>query len=109
MVREEECMDIWSLRRQGYSKRAIARKLGIHRKTVARYLEAGEFPRYNAVNRPSALEPYHGMIRDWLSVEDYQATRIYELVLGQGYGGSYETVKRFVRGEIGRASCRERV
>lgn len=94
-------MDIWSLHRQGYSRRAIARKLGIHRNTVARYLESGEFPRYSAVNRPSALEPYHGMIRDWLSVEDYQATRIYELVLGQGYGGSYETVKRFVRGVKG--------
>ncbi len=37
------------------------------------------------------------MIEDWLGRENYQATRIHELVSRQGYGGSYETVKRYVR------------
>jgi len=97
MVGKEECMEIWALKRQGYSIRGIARKLGIHRKTVKRYLETKEFPKYQAVERRSGLEPYHKMIDDWLGTEDYLATRIYELVKQQGYQGGYETVKRYVR------------
>ena len=90
-------MEIWALKRQGYSNRAIARKLGIHRKTVTQYLQRNEFPKYPVVKRKSGLEPYHRMIEDWLSHEEYQATRVHELVVQQGYGGSDETVKRHVR------------
>lgn len=97
MVGKEECMEIWALKRQGYSVRAIARKLGMHRKTVSKYLAAREFPKYRSVKRKSALEPYYGMIEEWLRAEDYQATRVHELVIEQGYQGGYETVKRFVR------------
>ena len=97
MVGKEECMEIWALKRQGLSNRAIARKLGIHRKTVRKYLETKEFPQYRSIERKSGLEPYHKMIDDWLGTEDYLATRIYELVKKQGYQGGYETVKRYVR------------
>jgi len=51
MVGKEECMEIRALKRQGYSIRAIARKLGIHRKIVKKYLDAREFPAYRAVKR----------------------------------------------------------
>lgn len=97
MVGKEECMEIWALKRQGYSNRAIARKLGIHRKTVKKYLQTQQFPAYRAVKRASGLAPYYRMIEDWLSSEDYQATRVHELVVQQGYCGGYETVKRYVR------------
>lgn len=97
MVRKEECVEIWALKRQGYSNRAIARKLGIHRQTVKKYLATHEFPVYRAVQRTSALTPYHRMIEEWLSAEDYQATRVHELLKRQGYTGGYETVKRAVR------------
>lgn len=97
MISKETSVDIWSLARQGYSKNEIARKLGVNCRTVAKYLKTGELPQYRRVNRHSKLEPYHGMIRDWLAQENYQATRIYELLILQGYEGSYETVKRYVR------------
>jgi len=97
MVGKEECMEIWALKRQGYSNRAIARKLGIHRKTVKKYLEAPEFPKYGSGGRKSGLVPYQGMIDEWLEKEDYQATRVHELVRGQGFQGGYEMVKRYVR------------
>jgi len=96
MVVKEECMDIWSLKRQGFSESAIARRVGLDRRTVKKYLESKEFPSYSIVNRKSNLEPYHKLIEDWLSQEAYQATRIHDLLLLQGYKGSYETVKRFV-------------
>ncbi len=96
MVRKEECMDIWVLQRQGHSVHSISRITGLNRRTVTRYLEAGEIPKYKVENRGSGLEPYHPMIGDWLKDQDYKATRIYELVVLQGYEGSYETVKRYV-------------
>lgn len=97
MVGKEECMDIWALKRQGFSIRAIARKLGIHRKTVKKYLEGKDFPKYTVVSRHSGLEPYHQMIKDWLGTQDYWATQIHDLLVKQGYRGGYETVKRYVR------------
>jgi transposase len=97
MVGKGGCMEIWALKRQGYSIRAIARKLGIHRKTVKKYLETKEFSKYRVVARKSGLEPYYEMIEDWLRREDYQATKVHELVAQQGYLGGYETVKRYVR------------
>lgn len=97
MVRKEECMEIWTLKRQGYSHRAIARKLGVHRQTVKKYLATHEFPVYRAVKRTSALAPYYRMIEEWLSTENYHATRVHELLKHQGYAGGYETVKRAVR------------
>ena len=99
MIGKETTMDIWTLSRQGYSERAIARKLGLNRRTVSKYLKEGEIPQYKTVHRVSGLEPYHGMIQDWLSQDDYNATRIYGWLKLQGYEGSYETVKRFVRTE----------
>lgn len=97
MVGKEECMEIWALKRQGYSHRAIARKLGIHRQTVKKYLDSHEFPVYRAMKRSSVLTPYARMIEEWLSTEDYKATRVHELLQHQGYTGGYETVKRAVR------------
>lgn len=96
MIHREECMDIWVLHRQGHSMHSISRITGLNRRTVKKYLEAGEIPKYQVQNRGSDLEPYYPMIKDWLSEQDYQATRIYELVNMQGYEGSYETVKRYV-------------
>src|SRR5574337_665166 len=93
MVRKEECMEIWALKRQGYSNRTIARKLGIHRQTVKKYLATHEFPVYRVAKRTSGLAPYYRMIEEWLSTENYQATKVHELLTHQ----------------IGRASCRERV
>lgn len=98
MLTKDRWMDIFTLARQGYSQRSIAKRLGLNRRTVAKYMRTGEFPRNKKMKRHSKLKPYHGMIRDWLGHENYQATRIHELLIQQGYEGSYETVKRYVKG-----------
>ncbi|MBF0466487.1 MAG: IS21 family transposase, partial [Nitrospirae bacterium] len=90
-------LDIWSLKRQGLSNRAIAKRLGLDRRTVKKYIENAEFPRYRVANRKSGLEPYYELIKGWLAEEDYQATKLYDKVILQGYEGSYTTVKRYVR------------
>ncbi len=96
MIQKEECMDIWVLHRQGHSVHSISRITGLNRRTVKKYLEAGEIPKDQAQKRGSGLEPYYQMVGDWLKEQDYQATRIYGLVSMQGYQGGYETVKRYV-------------
>jgi transposase len=98
MISLEVFMDIVSLRRQGFSMRAIAKKLGIHRKTVKKHLEGGRLPAYNKHKRKiSILEPYHQLIQDLLNEDDYKATWIYDRLRNLGFTGCYDTVKTYVR------------
>jgi len=98
MISTEVYMDIIALKRQGHSLRWIARKLGIHRKTVKSHLERADFPTYSRRNaKPSILEPYHLIIKDFLDEDDYQASWIFERLKRMGYAGCYDTVKVFVR------------
>lgn len=96
MLKKHQTMDIWSLKREGYSQRQIAQKLGLSRNTVAKFLRKGEVCPYDSSQRKSGLEPWHEAIQTKLEEENYTATRIHRWVKGQGYSGSYETVKRFV-------------
>ena len=67
MISTEAFMDIVALKRQGHSIRYIARKLGIHRKTVMKHLEANAFPAYHrSTKEPSILEPFHKIIGQWV-------------------------------------------
>ncbi len=106
MIATEVYMDIIALKRQGHSLRWIAKKLGIHRKTVKKHLESESFPAYSPrTAKPSVLDPYHQVIRDFLDEDDYQATWIFSRLKRMGYAGSYETVKIFVR-SIKEQKCR---
>jgi transposase len=88
MVSREVFMDIIALRRQGHSIRRIARKLGIHRKTVKKHLESNSFPAYHKSKpKASILDPYRQLIQDYLEQDDYQATWIFDRLRKQGYGG----------------------
>lgn len=92
-------MDILDLHRSGLTQRAIARRLGISRNTVKKYLEAPESCLKNpkSYHRTSILDPYHNTIKAWLDEDEYYtATWIYDRLVNQGYTGSYETVKRKV-------------
>lgn len=99
MISREVFMDVIALHRQGYSIRAIARKLGIHRATVKNHLEDPSFPKYERrTERGSILEPYGQVIKSFLEEDHYQATWIFERLKKLGYNGSYDTVKLYVKG-----------
>ena len=75
MVSLEAYMDIFTLHRQGQSLRSIARRLGIHRNTVKKYIEEGTPPAYKKTKRrESILAPWHDIIARWLDEDDCQAT-----------------------------------
>ena len=56
-------MLIHVLKAQGLSVREIARRLGVSRNTVTRYLASPDVPRYKAREaRATKLEPFHAYI-----------------------------------------------
>lgn len=97
--KKETILDILTLKKKGLSQRKIARKLGISRNTVKKYLENPEFPDSQKKNviRRSLLDPYVGNIEAWLEEDfDYKGTWIYDRLTSMGFSGSYEIVKRKV-------------
>jgi transposase len=98
MITEEAFMDIMALHRQGHSIRFIAKKLGMHRNTVNKFIQGRRFPAYNRGKRGICiLTPFVRIILDWLSQDDYRASWVFDRIKQIGYGGSYETVKKFIR------------
>ncbi len=92
---------------QGMSKAAIARELGINRRTVHRWIAAGQLDRElddEAVRygprrrRSSKLDPYKGIINARLAeYPELSAVRLFDEVRVAGYPGGYGQVKRYVR------------
>src|SRR5580704_13799419 len=101
---------IYSLHDKGWSRRRIARELGLNRETVGRYLRLAK-PAISTTGavagRKSQCEPLAEAILAKVEV-GLSARRIYQdLVEENGFADSYESVKRFVRKQ--RASHPERV
>lgn len=94
-------MDIHVMKRQGLSQRQIARKLGISRNTVKKYLDDPglEERKQGGCSRKSQLDAFRGNIEAWLTEDiQYKATWVYDRLRPMGFGGSYEIVKRVVHG-----------
>ena len=96
MIVKEAYMDILSLKRQGYSCRQIAKRTGIDRRTVKKYLNEQTLPVYKKIHRTSQLDEYKALIEGWLAQDDYRATRILDFLQIQGFKGSYDIVRRYV-------------
>ena len=98
MISTEAFMDILAFHRQGHSERWIAKKLGIHRNTVKKYITNKKRPQYRKQKRrESILSPYHQIICDWLDQDDFRATWIFDKLKELGFSGGYDTVRYFVR------------
>ena len=91
-------MDLLLLERRGLSQRQIAKKLGISRNTVKKFIEnRGDPEERKTIQRKSLLDPYQSNIAYWLDDDlEYRATWIYDRLANMGFTGSYEIVKRKV-------------
>ncbi len=90
-------MDILFLHQKGLSQRRIARRLGIKRETVKKYIDHPEFPEKEPILRKKKLDRSGKRIGFWLKEDDYTATWIFDHLCKMGFDGSYEIVKRRVR------------
>ena len=98
MLAQEEVVEVWALKKRGWSIASIARHLGRSRNTVKRYLRGERQP--GEGRRPD--ENQFGKFGEYVSArlqEDPHlwATALYEEVQGLGYLQSYVTFNRQVR------------
>jgi transposase len=91
---------ILDLHRQGMSISAIARRAGLDRKTVRRYIDRGlEPPTYGPRGRrETKIKPFERYLGERLAtVPELTATRLLREVRAVGYSGGYTAVKVAVR------------
>ena len=90
-------MDIRSLRKEGYSIKAIARQTGRSRNTVRRVLrQAGPMP-YKKPERHSQLDPYKAYVRERWQACALSAVRLLPEIQAMGYAGSIATLRRYLQ------------
>ena len=100
VVKLGELMMILELHRQGLTVSAIARQLGMDRKTVRRYIARGlEPPSYGPRPRQQkGTHPFLSYLRERLAAyPGLTAVRLWRELRERGYAGGYTAVKRTVR------------
>jgi len=79
------------------SVRAVARRLGLHRRTVREALRADRPPQRSGSPRGSIIDPYRGWILGKLEqYPELSAARLLQMLRERRYPGGYSTVKRCV-------------
>jgi transposase len=107
-TREEMIHQLVTLHRQGVTRRAIARALGVSRNTVKALLEnhaAAREQEHKALPplpaqapRASKVDAYEERFRELLvRYPDITAQRVFETLREQGYDGGYTAVKKRMR------------
>ena len=92
--------------RDGLSRAEIARRTGLSRNTVKKWLKAGEGaePRYRRTAVPGKLSPFHAVLLRALEVdlrrpkrERRTAKALHAELRAQGYSGGYTVLTDFIR------------
>ena len=100
-------IQILTLKSEGLSNTAIANRLGLHRQTVAKYLQYSKQVRDSGqpleellqqpIRRQRMIDPYLDYLKERLrQFPDLTAKRLYKEIRDQGYQGSIRTVRRHV-------------
>jgi transposase len=95
-----ELVMILDLHRQGLSVSAIARRVGIDRKTVRKYIERGLEPPSYGPRKPRArqLAPFEAYLRQRVvAYPGLTASRLLHEIREHGYAGGYTAVADFLR------------
>ena len=106
-----EWAQVRALAADGVSKRQIAARLAINRRTVDRLVEAPAPPRYSRVAKGSMLDPLEPVLRQLLEEwPEIKAPRVTEILRADyGYEGSVDLVKkRLARLRPGRVRAAQR-
>ena len=98
MIKQEVWHEIHSRFRLKESKKSISRSMGLSVQTVRKILnQSTATPYTRSKSCQGVLSPYEDYIRRRVPAVGYNAQALFEELQEQGYAGSYETVKLFVR------------
>ncbi len=100
MVKLGELVMILDLAREGLTVSAIARRTGLDRKTIRKYIAQGlEPPAYTPRSpRPTLVGPFEANLRERLQAfPGLSARRLLRDIRERGYQGCYTMLKAFVR------------
>ncbi len=89
--------EVHKLHAQGWSFASIARMLGMHKKTVAKFAQAERFPEARPRgDRRRKLTPYLSYLQSQWEAGDHNAARLYRAIQAQGFRGSETTVRAYL-------------
>jgi transposase len=96
VLRLEDFMEIQGLYQQGVSVSEIARRLGIDRKTVRRYLRQAPHP-YCRSARQQKIDPFRSYLRERWEQGVHNAYQLFREIQKRGYGGGVTQVGHLVQ------------
>lgn len=102
--------------REKISIREIARRTGLSRNTIKKYLRAGMIePKFSVPERPSKLDMFTAKLAGWLKTEASKSrkqrrplTHLHADLVALGFTGSYNRVAAFAREWHALSCCRFR-
>ena len=84
------------LREQGMSIRAVARRLGVERKTMGRWLRAGRAPTWRHHDRgTSILDPHRVYLEERWQAGCHNAAALWRELKDHGFAGQYTVVRNW--------------
>jgi transposase len=97
--RLERYEEVIQLHRQGCSQKKISASLHLDRRTVRRWIRAGQFPeRKSPRGRPTKVQRFAEYLQRRWAEGCHNATRLFEEIRAQGYRGGRGMVARHVAG-----------
>lgn len=97
MLDMEEWMEIKDMKREGHSIREISRRTGRCRNTVRKVLRHKAPKRTQRKKSRSILDEYKAYLRKRYEDTGLSAVRLVEEISAMGYGGSVDTVRRYMK------------
>jgi transposase len=96
--RETRYNEVNDLKQQGLAIREIARRLGIHRGTIRKYLNAESLPEQASRSlRGSKVDHYASFLQKRIEEGCRNVPLLFREVRAEGYGGSEATLRRWLR------------
>ena len=90
-------VDIMLLKKEGLSKRAVAKRLKISRDTVSKYWNCARLEKGNYGPRAKLIDPYRDYITQRLDkYPELSAKQLFEEIKDNGFEGSDRTVRRYL-------------
>lgn len=87
---------VMQLHQQGIGQREIARRMGIHRSTVRRFIRTGSFPERATTRRSRAISRYDDYLARRWNEGCTVITELHKELKKLGFSGSYHMVRRRV-------------